>query len=214
MSKSELNFGVALKECRERAHMSQEELAFASQLDRTYVSMLERNLKAPTLTTLNRICAALNIKTSLLLSLAESGSRFETRNHLSKKDKLRLPFMGTSVSCGTPLVHDYKIEKEVQLEDFVVKNPKKTFFVKASGESMAPTIRDGDILVIEATAKASHEDIVLVRIGLDFSIKRFIKTEKSFRLLPDNLQYKELELSPERPVLILGIVVGLTRLLS
>jgi transcriptional regulator with XRE-family HTH domain len=66
MISSEVNFGLALRECRERANMSQEELALASELDRTYISMLERNVKAPTLTTLGKISAALKIKSSFI----------------------------------------------------------------------------------------------------------------------------------------------------
>ena len=214
MINSEVNFGLALRECRERANMSQEELALASELDRTYISMLERNVKAPTLTTLGKISAALKIKSSFILDLAEQKLLLRGRVHSSKKDKVRFPFMGTSVSCGMPIGNDYIIEKEVQLEDFVVKNPKKTFFVKASGNSMAPTIIEGDILVIEATSKAKNDDIVLVRYGSDFTIKRFIKTDKAYRLLPDNLHYRELELTDEKPVLIFGVVVGLTRILA
>jgi SOS-response transcriptional repressor LexA len=209
MSKAELRFGVALKEYRERAQMSQEELALESELDRTYISMLERNVKSPTLTTLSKISSALKIKTSDLMFLAE---HWESSS--SKKEKIRLPFMGTSVSCGLALVHDYKIEKEAQLEDFIVKNPKKTFFVKASGDSMSPTIIDGDVLVIEATSKAKSDDIVLIRIGNDFTIKRLVKTEKLIRFLPDNIQYKELDHSVENPALVLGIVVGFTRNLT
>jgi DNA polymerase V len=214
MGTSEFNFGQALKECRERAKMSQEELASASELDRTYISMLERNVKAPTLTTLSRISSALQIKASALLNLAEIGQNFGDKNFSLKKDKVRFPFMGTSVSCGMPIGHDQLVEKEVQLEDFVVKNPKKTFFVKASGDSMAPTILDGDVLVIEASSKAKNEDIVLVQIGNDFTIKRLIKTSKEFRLIPDNLLYQELELSNDISVKICGIVVGFTRNLT
>jgi DNA polymerase V len=214
MISSKLNFGSALKECRERANMSQEELALASDLDRTYISMLERNVKAPTLTTLGKISTALKIKSSFLLDLAEQRMLLGGKIQSSKKDKVRFPFMGTSVSCGMPIGNDYKIEKEVQLEDFVVKNPKKTFFVKASGNSMAPTILDGDVLVIEATSKAKNEDIVLVRYGSDFTIKRFIKTEDKIRLLSDNLHYRELDLTEDKPILVLGVVVGLTRILA
>jgi DNA polymerase V len=213
MGTVELNFGLALKECRERAKMSQEELALASELDRTYISMLERNVKAPTITTLSRIAKALKLKASTLLSLAETEYNFSDKNFSLKKDKVRFPFMGTAFSCGLPLSHDYKIEKEVQIEDFLVKNPKKTFFVKASGDSMAPTILDGDVLIIEASSKAKNEDIVLVQIGNDFTIKRLFKSSKDMRLLPDNLLYKELEFSEEISVEICGVVVGFARVL-
>lgn len=43
-------FAAALKHYREAVNLSQEELAAKADLDRTYVSQLERGLKSPTLT--------------------------------------------------------------------------------------------------------------------------------------------------------------------
>lgn len=47
--------------------MSQEQLANISGMDRTYISMLERGLKVPTITTLIKIGKALEIKPSDIL---------------------------------------------------------------------------------------------------------------------------------------------------
>lgn len=43
---------------------SQEELAFKSGLDRTYISMMERNIKQPTITTIFLLADALEMKPS------------------------------------------------------------------------------------------------------------------------------------------------------
>jgi transcriptional regulator with XRE-family HTH domain len=60
-------FAVALKHYRERAGMSQEEMAATSGLDRTYISQLERELKSPTLTTLQKLSACLGLEAHRLL---------------------------------------------------------------------------------------------------------------------------------------------------
>ncbi|WP_226603243.1 helix-turn-helix domain-containing protein [Bacillus cereus] len=44
--------------------MSQEELAFNSVLDRTYISLLERGKRKPTISTLFSLASALNIPPS------------------------------------------------------------------------------------------------------------------------------------------------------
>ena len=54
-------FGTELRELRHRAQMSQEQLAFEAGVHRTYISLLERGQKIPTLDTLFKICAALNV---------------------------------------------------------------------------------------------------------------------------------------------------------
>ena len=63
--------GAELRKAREEAEMTQEELSFAAEIDRTYVSQLERNLKSPTVDTLFRICDALGIAASDLISRVE-----------------------------------------------------------------------------------------------------------------------------------------------
>jgi transcriptional regulator with XRE-family HTH domain len=53
-------FGEVLKEVRTARGMSQDALAFASDLDRTYISLLERGLRQPSLSTLFSLAAALD----------------------------------------------------------------------------------------------------------------------------------------------------------
>jgi transcriptional regulator with XRE-family HTH domain len=51
--------GGVLRAKREKLGMSQEDVAERAGVDRTYVSILERGLKSPTLETLEKICSAL-----------------------------------------------------------------------------------------------------------------------------------------------------------
>ena len=62
---------AAIKKAREDAHLSQEQLADLAGIHRTYVSQLERGIKVPTLTILERICSALSIRVSALIAMAE-----------------------------------------------------------------------------------------------------------------------------------------------
>lgn len=54
-------FGEVLRECRAKAGFSQEELALKADLDRTYISLLERGLRQPTLETLFTLAGVLGI---------------------------------------------------------------------------------------------------------------------------------------------------------
>lgn len=53
-------FGEVLKEVRTAKGMSQDALAFASELDRTYISLLERGKRQPSLTALFKLSSALD----------------------------------------------------------------------------------------------------------------------------------------------------------
>jgi XRE family transcriptional regulator, regulator of sulfur utilization len=65
------SFGRALRAKRESLGISQEALAFTSEIHRTYISELERGLKNPSLTTIARLAAALKTKASSLVADAE-----------------------------------------------------------------------------------------------------------------------------------------------
>ena len=66
-------FGAAVRAERERKGLSQEELGFEAELDRTYVSGVERGVRNPTVVTIRRIAAALGVAPSKLVRAAEGG---------------------------------------------------------------------------------------------------------------------------------------------
>lgn len=57
-------FGDVLKQLRNEKGISQEELGFESGYHRTYISMLERGKKSPSLKTLFQLANALNVEPS------------------------------------------------------------------------------------------------------------------------------------------------------
>ncbi|MDW8886685.1 helix-turn-helix domain-containing protein [Legionella pneumophila] len=67
--KSEIlsKFGMALRQARTKKGLSQEALAEATNLDRTYISLLETGKRNPSLICITIICAALDKKLSSLM---------------------------------------------------------------------------------------------------------------------------------------------------
>jgi transcriptional regulator with XRE-family HTH domain len=63
--------GEEVKKHRNNADLTQEELAYEADIHRTYVSLVERNEKVPTLTTFFRICEALDTNPSTFLERIE-----------------------------------------------------------------------------------------------------------------------------------------------
>jgi len=64
-------FGQVVKVVRERQGISQEKLAELADIDRTYVSMIERGKRQPTLEVASRIADALSMKLSQIIRRAE-----------------------------------------------------------------------------------------------------------------------------------------------
>lgn len=67
--------GDELRKARERAGLTQEQLAFKAKVHRTYISLLERDKKSPTLDVLFRICMALGIPASRIVARVERKAR-------------------------------------------------------------------------------------------------------------------------------------------
>jgi transcriptional regulator with XRE-family HTH domain len=61
-------FGGVLRDYRQKAGISQEELAARAGVDRTYVSLLERGLRQPTLDSLFRLAKSLDVAAATLVS--------------------------------------------------------------------------------------------------------------------------------------------------
>ncbi len=63
--------GDAVRARRGELKLSQERLAYAAKLDRTYISGIERGVKNPTIQTLRKLAGALECRSSELLARAE-----------------------------------------------------------------------------------------------------------------------------------------------
>lgn len=67
----EVAFGKVLRALRKQAGLSQEQLALDADLQRNYISLLERGLNSPSIKTLFKLSAVLKTKPSKMLEQAE-----------------------------------------------------------------------------------------------------------------------------------------------
>jgi len=68
---------VVLRKFRKDAGFSQEKLALEADLDRTFISLLERGLRQPSLKTLFAIAEVLNVKPHEIIKEIENSVREE-----------------------------------------------------------------------------------------------------------------------------------------
>ena len=65
--KPEVAFGHVIRELRNQQNISQEKLALISDMDRTFISLLERGLRQPSLKSILRLSESLRIKPGELI---------------------------------------------------------------------------------------------------------------------------------------------------
>ena len=85
--KLEQAFGQILRVYRKKANLSQEKLAQESDLDRTYISLLERGLRQPSITTIFQLSTALNVSSTEIISALEAMVNENLENRISDSER-------------------------------------------------------------------------------------------------------------------------------
>jgi transcriptional regulator with XRE-family HTH domain len=73
-------FGQVLRQLRRERELSQEGLALEANIQRNYVSLIERGINQPTITTIFKLAAALEIRPSQMIALVEERTRLLAPN--------------------------------------------------------------------------------------------------------------------------------------
>jgi transcriptional regulator with XRE-family HTH domain len=81
--------GDELRRARDAAGMTQQALAEATDLDRNYVSLIERNRRLPSLKVFVDICAALGVRASDVLARVERSIAKANRSGRGKQPPRR-----------------------------------------------------------------------------------------------------------------------------
>lgn len=94
-------------------------------------------------------------------------------------------------------------------EDWVITTSKvgpHAFALRIIGDSMAPTIQDGALVIVDPDAQYRHRSVVIVRQNGDSeaTCKRLVQEGSRWFLHPDNERYPIMEMSPDAKVV--GVV--------
>ncbi len=82
-------------------------------------------------------------------------------------------FLAGPIHAGFPSPADDWREKRLDVNDFVVPHPISTYFMQVEGNSMhGACIDDGDIIIVDRAITATHNKIIVARLGEDFTLKR------------------------------------------
>jgi len=123
--------------------------------------------------------------------------------------EMGLPMYLESVSAGFPSPAEDYIEGKLDLNDFLVKNPSATFFVRVTGDSMIDAgIHSGDILVVDRSISPKNGSIIIAVIDGELLVKRLRKQKNKIYLHPDNPNYKTIEITSDMSFDSWGVVTN------
>lgn len=164
-------------------------------------------------------------KLANVLGLASSGGVFKVLGRLvdagylervdgriaPTKKFFSLPVLG-SARAGLPQLESQDAGHElVNVEDFLVRQPERTLFCRARGDSMKNAgILDRDMLVVESNTPTKAGDIVVAVLDQELTVKYlFPDPAGGWVLKPANPDYPELKAKASLEVL--GVVTGVFR---
>lgn len=122
---------------------------------------------------------------------------------------LLLPLDVVKVSAGFPSpAADYE-SRQLDINEYLVRNPVATFFFPVQGDSMeGAEIFDGDILVVDKSVKACHGQVVVAFVDGERLVKRLFHRQGRLALVAENPKYPPLEIREGMELTIWGVVVG------
>lgn len=129
---------------------------------------------------------ALNTTTAYLIGIDSAKERNVTipPGFSPLPEMVSVPLIGT-IACGTPILAEENILEYVG----VPAAWHADFALQCKGDSMAPTIRDGDIVCIRKQAWVESGEIAAIRIGEEATLKHFHQQGNVVTLVADNATY-------------------------
>ena len=119
-----------------------------------------------------------------------------------------IPYFLNRVRVGWPSPADDYVERPIDLNEYLIKNPAATYFVRVSGDSMIDAcIGDGAILIVDRSVEPKHKSIVVAAINGSYTCKRLL-TKPKVCLASENSKYAPIFIKENEELEIAGIVIA------
>ena len=177
---SDTDLSSRIRQRREQLGLSQEELAARmGYRSKSSITKLEKGINDLPRAKLEELAAALDTTPAWLMGLVDLP--FPPPGFEPLPEMVRVPLVG-SIACGTPITAEQNIECYIG----VPAAWRADFALTCHGNSMAPTICDGDIVCIRRQPEVEQGEIAAVRIGEEATLKHFHRQGETVMLLADN----------------------------
>jgi DNA polymerase V len=120
---------------------------------------------------------------------------------------LWLPYFDGRVPAGFPSPAEDYLEVPLDLNEYLVENKAATFLMRVDGDSMEQAgILDGDLLIVDRSARPISGSIVVVAVNGEYTVKRLRVAGEQVWLDPANPRYKPLSIATGEELHVFGVV--------
>ncbi|WP_394700531.1 LexA family protein [Thiomicrorhabdus sp.] len=122
---------------------------------------------------------------------------------------VELPLFASKVIAGFPSPAEDYVETRLDLNEKLIRNQEATFLLRVQGDSMRDVgILDGDILIVDRSVTPADGKIVIAALDGDLTVKRLKIRDGRTWLLPENPDYRPIEIREESDMVIWGVVTA------
>jgi len=119
------------------------------------------------------------------------------------------PVFLARVPGGFPSPADDYLEGKLDLNQYLIKHPAATFFVRVTGDSMIGAgIHSGDLLIVDRSLEPKDGNVVIASVDGELTVKRLSLRQGKLVLLPDNDKYQPMEVGGETAFEVWGVVTN------
>jgi repressor LexA len=194
------DIGKRIAELRRERGYNQEQLAEMAMLNRVTLARYETGVIEPGALAIGRIADALGVSTDEILCRVAKLPPFIP----IVRDAV--PIVG-EIACGQPITAQQNIEGFAELPDGVTAD----FALRCKGESMAPTFKAGDLVLIRQQPEVEPGQIAAVGIDGEATLKRFYKNGDGVVLVAENPAFPPQVYPAGADVTVYGLAVGFVR---
>lgn len=135
-------------------------------------------------------------------------SKAAPKGFIPLPDTKSIPVIG-NIACGTPILAQENIERYIGVSSLW----KADFALVCKGDSMAPTIQDGDLVCIRSQPNVENGQIAAVLIDDEATLKHFYRHDDTVILQPENPRFTPMTYTKEEinNLRIEGVAVGICR---
>ena len=182
-------FAERLRSLRQEKGWSQQRLAEELKLSKSSVNMYERGEREPGFETMEALADLFHVDMNYLYGRTEN--RFVQpapaaagripQGFSPLPEMVQVPLIG-SIACGTPITAEQNIKSYIGIPAAWHAD----FALECHGDSMAPTICDGDVVCIRSQPEVEQGQIAAVRIGEEATLKHCYYQNGVVQLIADN----------------------------
>lgn len=115
-----------------------------------------------------------------------------------------------SIAAGFPVPEEEQAADATTLDEFLVRNPDRTYLLTVRGDSMIDAgILPGDIVLVEKGPRPAPRDIVVACVDDEWTLKYYVRDRAGVRLEPANRKYRFIR--PRQSLEIGGVVRAVIR---